>query len=236
MKFTTIYHLFVYSGVEIRKRLRDSLIAWMGGRMAFDALVLLFLREQSSPIQSRIIYSIYRDNSDITHVILSVMRNLVISVMAMGRVYGCITDRALEDHVSSHAALSQQENRCRLRYGIWYEHVTACTCSGWVTDSLHIDLFERIQQDIGRYITHFRCRLHTMYYVLEFALFEVVPEAHKYLTQAKLTSTEFLQMWSYHALHTEAETLDLATTYVQSLRSLSLRSSKPEHPHYITVQ
>ena len=85
MEFTTIYHLFVYSGVEIRKRLRDSLIAWMGGRMAFDALVLfLFLPEQSSPIQSRIIYSIYHNNSDIMHVILSVMRNLVISVMAMG--------------------------------------------------------------------------------------------------------------------------------------------------------
>ena len=56
MEFTTIYHLFVYSGVEIRKRLRDSLIAWMGGRMAFDALFFfLFLPEQSSPIQSRII-------------------------------------------------------------------------------------------------------------------------------------------------------------------------------------
>lgn len=75
-----------------------------------------------------------------------------------------------------------------------------------------------------------------MYYVLEFALLEVVPEAHKYLTHAKLTTTEFLQIWSYDTIHTEAETLDLAATYVRSLTSLSLRSSKPEHPHYITVQ
>ena len=51
-----VYHLFVYSGVEIRKRLRGSVVAWMGGRRASDALVLsLFLAEFANSKQNHIV-------------------------------------------------------------------------------------------------------------------------------------------------------------------------------------
>ncbi len=54
-------------------------------------------------------------------------------------------------------------------------------------------------------------------------------DQHRILTHMKI--------W-YQKKHfqTEAETFALAATYIQSLRSLSLRSSKPEHPHHITAQ